>query len=57
MKPVYHPLRLLWLVPIFFLATLFENPDMVMWFTLTMAFATSKIFPWIEYPEPPKEPK
>lgn len=55
MKPIYRPLRLLWLVPIFWMCSQFQDQNLVLWFSFIMSFITVKIFPWVETPPPPKK--
>lgn len=48
-KPVFNRRNLLWILPISFLITLFENQVTAFFFAVCLSFITSRMFPWVEY--------
>lgn len=55
---VFYPLRLIFMVIVFSLGSLFENDVLGMFFVVPMLLITSAMFPLIDEPpkNPPKDP-
>lgn len=52
---IYRPWRLLLILPIVYISLHFNNPVLVMLYTIIVSAVTASMFPWVEHKE--HEPK